>query len=138
MGDAEGDAARFVMPVTQHNHGPVLYHCGESLETRRRQQVGWNDGNPSSPQVFDDGVQNQWLPSRTPDLLAPRESVGRGGPVRAGTGFLQVAHDGAGDPQRVAAWIAGARRSRPMSRTHSKSVTAPGYPRGSSGDSGVS
>ena len=35
---------------------------------------------------------------------------------------------------RIAAWIAGARRSRPMSRTHRS--RAPGYPGGSSVDSG--
>ena len=86
------------MPVTQHDHGPVFYHCGKSLETRRRQQVGWNDGNPSTPQVLDDGVQDQ-AAIEAPDLLAPRKSIGRGAP-RCRHWLLQVAHHGAGDPNR--------------------------------------
>ena len=112
------------MPVTQHNHGPVLYHCGESLETRCRQQVGWNDGNPSSPQVFDDGVQNQ-AAVETPDLLAPRESVGRGGRTCRDR-LLQVAHDGAGDPHRsVDCW-----RQTVVADVPDASKSGPGVPQG--------
>ena len=97
MRDAKRGPARFVMPVAQHNHRSAVYHSCKPLEAGHRQQVGWNDGNPASPQVLEDGVQGN-LAVRPADLPTPDKAVGRRGRRRRHR-LLQITHDGSGDAQ---------------------------------------